>query len=90
MTVISHSSPQPAAIPGYRSAVAAGIRSWLDGLDQRLRAARVDEFLRSLDKRAREDFGIDSYDSEQSSTVAAGKNLGGLLREVFTWTRFSK
>jgi hypothetical protein len=90
MSVISPSTPEVDAIPGCRTAVIASIWSWLEGLKGRLFAGRADEFLRNLDQRTREDFGVASWDRDESPISQTRAIPEGMLRDAFSWLRFSK
>ncbi len=89
MSVISPSVPEGVAITGYRTVIMASIRSLLEGLNGRLFAGRADEFFRSLDEQTREDFGVTPCERDVSADEHS-QIPEGLLREIFSWARFSK
>jgi hypothetical protein len=89
MNMISPAVPRPPALLNARSFTAV-FCAWLQILEQRLQVGWEREILRTLDQGVREDLGLASSGEKQWPAGEAPKKLSGPLREVFSWTRFSK
>jgi hypothetical protein len=89
MNMISRSVPRLPALQSYRPFIVVRC-SWLRILEERLQLGHECEFLRTLDQGVRGDLGLVSNGREEWRAGEARKEPRGLLREVFSWTRFSK
>ena len=89
MNTVSRSVPSLPALLNNRPSI-ANFSAWLQILKERLRVGWEREYLRTLDKRVNEDLGLVSSDWLELPTGEAPKKLSGPLRQVFSWTRFSK
>jgi vacuolar-type H+-ATPase subunit E/Vma4 len=88
-TVINPPATNRAATGRISSALIAAINDWLERVKERLTAQAVEEILSNLDNQTREDFGVLSERKNASSDITREVS-GEFLREIFSWTRFSK